>query len=244
MAQDTSYSRYWGKKGRDGSHHLLIYHCLDVAAVGTALVKADPRLSDVFYQYPLIKSNPRFLPFLLALHDVGKFSKQFQDKIQNNVDNGASHTEPALYLLKDSLLDNGVIHQMLLEKTGDPKEVKMMTSHLQILIESIAGHHGKPVAKDALRGNQSLSDFGRANLSDANRFISEVCTLFLSELTSRRPPKSRQGHCPGLLLVFVLWQTGSRRIHCISRGKRRRVPSPCTGVSHFCVRRRFFPILV
>ena len=183
MTQNTSYSRYWGKKGSDGSHHLLIYHCLDVAAVGTALVKADPRLSDVFYQYPLIKSNPRLLPFLLVLHDVGKFSKQFQDKIQNNVDNGASHTEPALYLLKDSLLENGVIHQMLLEKTGDPKEVKMMTSHLLILIEAIAGHHGKPVSKDALRGDQSLCDFGKANLSDANRFIAEVCTLFLSELT-------------------------------------------------------------
>ena len=29
-----SYYRYWGKTAKDGSYHLLPYHCLDVAAVG------------------------------------------------------------------------------------------------------------------------------------------------------------------------------------------------------------------
>ena len=29
--------RYWGKAGKDGSYHLLPYHCLDVAAVGNQL---------------------------------------------------------------------------------------------------------------------------------------------------------------------------------------------------------------
>jgi CRISPR-associated endonuclease/helicase Cas3 len=164
---------------------------MDVAAVGTALVAADPRLSDILYQHPLFKNNPCFLPFLLALHDIGKFSKQFQDKIQNNLNNGASHTEPGLYILKDALLDTGVIHQMLTEKIGDSKEVKMITSHLQILIEPITGHHGKPVSKDALRGNLNLFDFGKQNLSDANRFIAEVFTLFLSELTVPKMSKEQ-----------------------------------------------------
>jgi CRISPR-associated endonuclease/helicase Cas3 len=38
---DTLYG-YWGKTASDGSYHLLPYHCLDVAAVLTALILRSP----------------------------------------------------------------------------------------------------------------------------------------------------------------------------------------------------------
>ena len=34
MDKQASYFRYWGKAEKDGpGYHLLVYHCLDVAAV-------------------------------------------------------------------------------------------------------------------------------------------------------------------------------------------------------------------
>ncbi|MGQ2872256.1 HD domain-containing protein, partial [Leptospira santarosai] len=33
-AEEKSYYKYWGKADQEGNYHLLVYHCLDVAAVG------------------------------------------------------------------------------------------------------------------------------------------------------------------------------------------------------------------
>ncbi len=43
MARDLEY-RYWGKAGQEGDDdsHLLIYHCLDVAACGLMLLHLIP----------------------------------------------------------------------------------------------------------------------------------------------------------------------------------------------------------
>ena len=80
MNLDVDYSQYLGKKNHDGtSYHLLPYHCLDVAAVGRNYVDNNPRLKSLFTSHTLFANNPGLLPFLLALHDVGKFSKPFQE---------------------------------------------------------------------------------------------------------------------------------------------------------------------
>ena len=77
--------RYWGKArplSPDGDrYHLLVYHCLDVAACGQALV-ALPRFS----LQPLSEALgwprevvDRLFVYFLALHDVGKFAPSFQN---------------------------------------------------------------------------------------------------------------------------------------------------------------------
>ena len=39
MDSIPTYYQYWGKAEKDGSnYHLLVYHCLDVAAVGYVLI--------------------------------------------------------------------------------------------------------------------------------------------------------------------------------------------------------------
>ena len=46
---NPSYLRYWGKTSRDEhtpAFHLLPYHALDVAAVGTLLLRNDPMLRE------------------------------------------------------------------------------------------------------------------------------------------------------------------------------------------------------
>ena len=37
MNENELIYKYWGKADKDGKYHLLVYHCLDVAAVGKVI---------------------------------------------------------------------------------------------------------------------------------------------------------------------------------------------------------------
>lgn len=82
MEQTKHYFKYWGKASReDDSYHLLPYHCLDVAAVGYVILDQHKYLHHFLAQITeLDKDNIQYLlPFLLTLHDIGKFSANFQN---------------------------------------------------------------------------------------------------------------------------------------------------------------------
>ena len=77
---------FWGKAGGvigdERSWHPIAYHSLDVAAVADALLTVNRRKLGVMAD--LLGTSRynahRFLVCLIALHDVGKFSKHFQAK--------------------------------------------------------------------------------------------------------------------------------------------------------------------
>jgi CRISPR-associated endonuclease/helicase Cas3 len=77
------YFDYWGK-ARDQAQlfHLVAFHALDVAAVGVELLERDARwlqrIAALSGFSP--ESLRKVLPYLLALHDLGKFSEPFQDQ--------------------------------------------------------------------------------------------------------------------------------------------------------------------
>jgi CRISPR-associated endonuclease Cas3-HD len=76
----------WGKarpaSGAPNAWHPLIYHCLDVAAVGEVLVLQRADLLARFAACLGSSGEPmaRLFAFLLALHDIGKLSRAFQAK--------------------------------------------------------------------------------------------------------------------------------------------------------------------
>lgn len=80
--------RYWGKAapGYPGEPkwHLLIYHCLDVAAVGAVWWDRNPALQASFERAFPKSTAPAHLRawmlFFVALHDLGKFDLRFQLK--------------------------------------------------------------------------------------------------------------------------------------------------------------------
>ena len=83
----VEWAPYWGKTPRDKKfdpqrpvYHLIAYHCLDVAAAGSELLRINPwtcrRLADRAGLEP--GEFARWVTFLLALHDVGKFEESFQ----------------------------------------------------------------------------------------------------------------------------------------------------------------------
>jgi CRISPR-associated endonuclease/helicase Cas3 len=81
---------FWGKASPTNpagiSTHSIVYHSLDVAAVGAELIYRDRgRLTRIAaatgIEFATLRSA---LPFLLALHDIGKYSRVFQAKSSAN----------------------------------------------------------------------------------------------------------------------------------------------------------------
>ncbi|GAB6036469.1 CRISPR-associated helicase/endonuclease Cas3 [Fundidesulfovibrio butyratiphilus] len=81
---DAVFAPYWGKTAGPGEAgwHRLAYHCLDVAAVGQACLERGG------FARLVSTGDPEFdhsglgpwIGFLLALHDLGKFARSFQEK--------------------------------------------------------------------------------------------------------------------------------------------------------------------
>ncbi|HEY6251627.1 MAG TPA: HD domain-containing protein, partial [Candidatus Angelobacter sp.] len=77
---------FWGKasptnQGGPGAHS-IVYHSLDVAAVGSKLIARDRHrlrriAAAVGIEIDTLKSA---IPFLLTLHDIGKYARVFQAK--------------------------------------------------------------------------------------------------------------------------------------------------------------------
>jgi len=71
---------YWGKADSENLH-LLVYHCLDVAAVGRVRLEKSPSFTKREAKasgLSKIAFAERFT-FFLALHDIGKFDVRFQN---------------------------------------------------------------------------------------------------------------------------------------------------------------------
>ena len=76
--------RYWGKAGKnDGGEliwHPLVYHCLDVAAVGYVLLRKNADIRRRLAQMLGLSEDELvwLAVFFLGLHDIGKFARHFQ----------------------------------------------------------------------------------------------------------------------------------------------------------------------
>ena len=86
VGQENYIDGYWGKAqprieiGPQG--HPLAYHSLDVAAIADALLERSPRKLTLMaaHCYTSPETLRRFFLVLIALHDIGKFSRHFQAK--------------------------------------------------------------------------------------------------------------------------------------------------------------------
>jgi CRISPR-associated endonuclease/helicase Cas3 len=74
------FFRYWGKADKDGSYHLLPYHCLDVAAMAKTWWNESPTIRKAFPLKSVLaqKEIQAWVLFFIALHDIGKLDIRFQ----------------------------------------------------------------------------------------------------------------------------------------------------------------------
>lgn len=193
------YYHYWGKartaeendsdlQGSGSAYHLLPYHCLDVAAVGKALLDRHPHLLSQLGNLSGMGSKA-FLDwstFLLALHDIGKFADGFQNLRPDLFQQLQKRSTAATYHEHhDALgyrfcLDCAI--NVLTKVDGQDRHVGMFEADLQDLLKpwlgAVAGHHGRP-PKLTLMPLPLHHQFPDQVRQDTLTFIEELMVLLL-----------------------------------------------------------------
>ena len=183
-----NYYRYWGKIIDDGSYHLLPYHCLDVAAVGNALLDAKPTLlTDISQKLTLPPIQCRsWLLFFLAFHDIGKFSTSFQNlnpilfkQLQQRESNKQYTTrhDSLGYFCWDKCLRKKLSKRFLPEDQS--KKRRQLESWLSLWAKWSTGHHGMPPKEDC---RELLTDFTSVDLGAVESFVSQLISLYNLEI--------------------------------------------------------------
>ena len=174
--------QFWGKAqplpDAGPRWHPLVFHCVDVAAVGSQLLREDRSLSERLCRLlGLDAANlARLAPYLLALHDIGKFAKRFQAKAPERYPKCfAGSPETHRY-------DHGAGGLELFEADcslfGVPDNGKKTW---RILMSAVTGHHGAPPKTDMLNKPTKLSlrkSFGALGIEAARQFAADARALF------------------------------------------------------------------
>lgn len=183
---------YWGKADRrdeaDPQWHPLAYHCLDVAAVADALLAGSPpRLQWIA---ALCDAQPevvhRALVVLIALHDIGKFSRHFQAKTDLGPRSAALPPPPP------KVRHDAIGYELLRNKWSGLSQhlsayLNIGSDHESGLWVAVTGHHGEP----AMEACGPWTDgFCSAEQRSVNDFVVGLTSL-LPPLTRLPPMKDR-----------------------------------------------------
>lgn len=170
---------FWGKARSSNTMgagmHPLLAHSLDVAAVAILLPR---RLT-----FGLAGQN---LGFLVALHDIGKFSRPFQAQAPEHWPSsalgpfpsanlpppGPRHDALGFYLLRDVLSDR--LHDVLPLREGGRQG--WTDYHRGHLFRALAGHHGRPPQEPEVAPGRNVLCEGC--LSAAHSFVEAMQEVF------------------------------------------------------------------
>jgi len=181
----------WGKASRNNKditnpvYHLLVYHSLDVAAVGQALLKKDKQLMHNFRRITSLNNETilQHITFYLAIHDVGKFSERFQnlrpDLFRNlrgqrcNKAYNVRHDTMGFSLWDDIWTLIWAENLFQLDKRANEDDWR------NVLIPwflAVTGHHGKPPSYD-----YPNHLFSKEDLSMIHSFVKDVARLIFDK---------------------------------------------------------------
>lgn len=215
----VNFLSFWGKAQPlhpDGpGWHSAAFHCLDVAAVGEALLTRHGGLGDALARLLCLSSAEalRLACFLLCLHDIGKFAKKFQAK--------APHLYPECFgddpARVPGRYDHGVGALRLFDADPGLFNLPRGTSNRvwRPLISAIFGHHGSPPSPRLNEGLLALRpDYGTSGIEAARQFIQQAHALFPlpPELPALdRPGARRASFLLAGIAVLADWIGSSQR---------------------------------
>ncbi|MES9861946.1 MAG: CRISPR-associated helicase Cas3' [Candidatus Thiodiazotropha sp. 4PDIVS1] len=192
MEQTKHYFKYWGKASReDDSYHLLPYHCLDVAAVGYVILDQHKYLHHFLAQITeLDKDNIQYLlPFLLTLHDIGKFSANFQnlrpalfDSLQSrewSTADSPRHDSLGFMLWQNHIKNHFRYLGLLPKHSAESLLIRNRPVGIEYWMQAMLGHHGVPPKK----GGVCNDYFETRDVDAVVEFVTDAAQLFL-------PPES------------------------------------------------------
>ncbi|MYG01393.1 MAG: CRISPR-associated helicase Cas3' [Acidobacteriia bacterium] len=148
----------WPGKLVDGQVHPALWHLLDVGAVASRLISREPLTSSI--------PGNQAAAFLVALHDLGKFSCTFRSMLLGQPYRGLRHWQHSYRLLRDH-------DDMIADVIGGTPEVR------RILYAAVAGHHGGPPAHlESKKYRDQAKQIGAAASEASKEAISAISTLF------------------------------------------------------------------
>ena len=197
------YYGYWGKaSGNSGEdplqYHLLVYHCLDVAAVGRTLLMKDHFLCEKIISPTLQPNNNTeknraldIISHLLALHDIGKFSGRFQTLRPDIMEKLLGRTCENQYTVYHDDMGRLLFEEDLWKGAWAENWFGLNLSDdqfdwrdaLRPWVFAVTGHHGKPPEKP--KNNLTLSMlFDLRDRNSAIAFAEASAGLFLKRPSS------------------------------------------------------------
>lgn len=189
--------QYWGKtrKECEPHYHLLVYHSLDVAAVGNRILLHHPILVSRISSALNINQDQviPFISFLLAIHDLGKFSESFQGMMKDlflqmngrepRLCNQLHHSNLGLKIFKN-ILERSDFN--LTDKLCDGDLFEFYIGYKYCLNASF-GHHGMPPDMGIINYTSLHLVCTDDDISAASHFLQETANLFLNDLNSKIP---------------------------------------------------------
>ncbi|PKD42344.1 CRISPR-associated helicase/endonuclease Cas3 [Methylomonas sp. Kb3] len=182
----ASYFQYWGKaepEADDGlAYHLLPYHCLDVAAVGSLWLAPNTAVCKQLAMRLQVEPEwlQRWFTFCLILHDLGKFARAFQG-LRTGMPGDLVKTNPRMtYSERHDSLGFALWRDVLQEKLVQhlPAGQTAWINKIDPWLEIVTGHHGMPPKLDSFRlGNFFEADDELA----AFVFVQHLLDCFLAD---------------------------------------------------------------
>ncbi|MFP4679704.1 MAG: CRISPR-associated helicase Cas3' [Chitinispirillaceae bacterium] len=182
------YYKFWGKtaKAEDKApdYHLLVYHALDVAAVGSVWLDYNNRfLKKAASAFNL--SENAFIDwflFFLSIHDIGKFSTRFQNLnkdlikklqgIESDEPYDPRHDQLGWVLYRKHLLD--ILYNELFEECNG----SIFKDFINQFALCFFGHHGLPPENDESPG---VVLYSQSDRHAACEYFKAVASLFLTQ---------------------------------------------------------------
>lgn len=210
---------FWGKarppSGATYRWHSALCHGLDVAAVGTVLLRRRPRLAARLgksLDWPA-DTLARGLQVLLALHDVGKLTRPFQAKVPELWPTSILGQAPKA-LPGDP--GHGVTGMRLLQVLNDEGRLRLfgdrlLSSETELFLSPFLGHHGRPVTGDTGMTDAELFGSSRIVLDVGATYVEGLCRLFGIEVPLPEVEASSRATWPLAGLTAIADWIGSRQ---------------------------------
>ncbi len=191
----TAYFAYWGKaRPQEGAAdlHLLVYHALDVAAVGRVYLQRAPALTAWLrdqFKVPSDAALEDWVTFWLALHDLGKFSVGFQgqrvDLVERLQGQPCMHRAPAS-VRHDSLgMHFWTDHvQPRAEQQGWFGSDSDYLDGIAYWVRAVTGHHGQPPLSEV---HFMQDHFRPRDAAAAQLFVDAMRSLLLTPAAASLP---------------------------------------------------------
>jgi CRISPR-associated endonuclease/helicase Cas3 len=182
---------FWGKsRTSDGTIHPLPYHCLDVASVADVLLEQYPRRLQWLATMLAadLQTVKGLLVRLIALHDIGKFHPEFQNKVSGYcLEHFPDLENYARYGGRHDLLGYQIADRLDLFDDFAPHLEGWCPPDFDKLFAAVAFHHGSPAEPEL---NSAWSKGADVVAPTVRKYVEGVVRLIPCEGRLPRQQKS------------------------------------------------------